>query len=112
MPDIRWKKNARADLWDIVDYISDDNPDAAQALKDEIEAKAGELTRNPRMYQAGRVSGTREIVIRKNYILVYSGIFWYILKLRTRSRYCVCCMPLRSTRKPGLYAASIFVIFV
>lgn len=27
----------------IVDYISDDNPDAAQRLKDDIEAKATKL---------------------------------------------------------------------
>ena len=72
MPDVTWKRIARSDLWDIVDYISDDNPDAAQELKDEIEAKAGELPRNPQMYRIGRVPGTREIVIRKNYILVYS----------------------------------------
>ena len=36
---LEWKKQARADLFGIVDFISDDNPDAAQALKDDIEAK-------------------------------------------------------------------------
>ena len=30
---------AVADLMAIIDYISDDNPDAAQALKEDIEAK-------------------------------------------------------------------------
>lgn len=40
---LEWKKQARADLFGIVDFISDDNPDAAQALKDDIEAKVEKL---------------------------------------------------------------------
>ncbi len=72
MPPVEWKKAAMADLWAIVDYISDDNPQAAQDLKDDIEARAQELTKYPQMYGAGRVKGTREIVVRKNYIVVYS----------------------------------------
>ena len=40
MPELVWLKLARADLLAIVDYISDDNPDAAQRLKDDIETKA------------------------------------------------------------------------
>ncbi|WP_256351537.1 type II toxin-antitoxin system RelE/ParE family toxin [Pseudomonas gingeri] len=39
MPVLEWLQIARADLLAIVDYISDDNPDAAQWLKDDIEAK-------------------------------------------------------------------------
>ncbi|MDO8408910.1 MAG: type II toxin-antitoxin system RelE/ParE family toxin [Phenylobacterium sp.] len=34
---IEWREAARADLLEILDYISDDNPDAAQRLKDELE---------------------------------------------------------------------------
>ena len=62
---------ARADLLEIVDYISDDNPDAAQHLKDEIEAKASKLPEHPKLYRSGRVSGTREMVVRENYVVVY-----------------------------------------
>ena len=36
---LEWREAARADLLAIVDYISDDNPEAAQQLKDDIEAK-------------------------------------------------------------------------
>ena len=72
MPHVEWKRAAYADLWAIVDYISDDNPEAAQALKDELVATVEKLHRNPQMYRAGRVSDTREIVVRKNYIVVYS----------------------------------------
>ena len=55
----------------IVDYISDDNPNAAQQLKDDIEARAAALPEHPRLYRAGRVAGTREMVVRSNYIVVY-----------------------------------------
>lgn len=36
-PVLEWRQAAREDLLAIVDYIPDDNPAAAQALKDEIE---------------------------------------------------------------------------
>ena len=51
----------------IVDYISDDNPDAVQALKEDIETKVSRLRDNPRLYRVGRVDGTREMVVRSNY---------------------------------------------
>jgi len=72
MPEIEWRETARADLLAIVDYISDHNPDAAQQLKDDIEAKVAKLPEYPRMYRAGRVEGTREMLVRANYIVVYS----------------------------------------
>lgn len=72
MPDLEWKATAIADLFTILDYISDDNPDAAQSLKDEIEQKTSRLTEHPQMYRAGRVEGTREMVVRPNYIVVYA----------------------------------------
>ncbi|WP_374012266.1 type II toxin-antitoxin system RelE/ParE family toxin [Pseudoxanthomonas koreensis] len=55
----------------IVDRISDDNPDAAQRLKDDIEVKAAALPGHPKLYRAGRIAGTREMVVRSNYIVVY-----------------------------------------
>lgn len=69
---VEWKRAAYADLWALVDYISDDNPEAAQELKDELVATVDKLPRNPQMYRVGRVPDTREIVVRKNYIVVYS----------------------------------------
>ena len=69
---LEWKATAVADLLAIVDYISDDNPDAAQALRDEIEAKVSRLREQPRLYRVGRVEGTREMVVRSNYIVVYA----------------------------------------
>ena len=72
MPDLEWKPRAVADLVAIVDYISDDNPEAAQALKEDIETRVLRLRDNPRLYRAGRVTGTREMVVRSNYIVVYA----------------------------------------
>lgn len=72
MPDLEWSQQARADLLTIVDYVSDDNPDAAQSLKDDIEAKAAKLPEYPQLYRVGHVEGTREMVVRANYIVVYT----------------------------------------
>jgi toxin ParE1/3/4 len=72
VPELEWSETARADLLAIVDYVSDDNPDAAQRLKDDIEAKAEKLPEHPRLYRSGRVEGTREMIVRANYIIVYT----------------------------------------
>ena len=70
MPDLEWKASAVADLMAIVDYISDDNPDAALALMDEIQGKVEQLPAHPKRCRPGRVNGTRELVVRPNYIVV------------------------------------------
>ena len=68
---VEWRSTARADLLAIIDYISDDNPDAAQALKDEIESKVAMLRTHPKAFRQGRVDGTHELVVRSNYVVVY-----------------------------------------
>ena len=73
MPVVEWSSAARADLLALVDYISDDNPDAAQRLKDDIETKAAQLPARPALYRPGRIAGTREMVVRANYIIVYAA---------------------------------------
>lgn len=70
-PSLNWRAVARSDLLEIVGYIADDNPDAAQVLKDEIEAKANALVNHPKLYKPGRMKGTREMVVRHNYVVVY-----------------------------------------
>jgi len=71
VPVLEWRETARIDLLSIVDYISDDDPDAAQHLKDDIEAKAVALPEHPQLYRAGREPDTREMVVRSNYVVVY-----------------------------------------
>lgn len=56
----------------IVDYIADDNPRAALALLNEIQDKAALLPAHPKRCRPGRVMGTRELVVRPNYIVVYA----------------------------------------
>ena len=62
---------ALADRDDIMVYIAQDNPAAAIDLDLEFEAKAENARLRPKLYKAGRVKGTREIVVRPNYFMVY-----------------------------------------
>lgn len=72
VPELEWKAPAVADLMAIVDYISDDNPNAALALIEEIQSKVAQLPAHPKRCRPGRVEGTRELVVRPNYIVVYA----------------------------------------
>lgn len=72
MPELEWKAPAVADLMAIVDYISDDNRNAALALMEEIQSKVAQLSAHPKRCRPGRVEGTRELVVRPNYIVVYT----------------------------------------
>ena len=54
MPELEWLELARTDLLGIVDYISDDNPDAAQRVKDDIEMKAEKLPQFPKIGRHAR----------------------------------------------------------
>ncbi len=72
VPALEWSAFAREDLLSIIDYISDDNLAAAIKLKTEIEARVAALAKRPKLYRIGRVSGTREMVVRPNYIVIYS----------------------------------------
>lgn len=62
---------AEADREEIFDYIAQDSPQAALDLDEDFEAKAATAARRPKLYRAGRMRGTREIVVRPNYVMVY-----------------------------------------
>ena len=68
---IIWRPMANADREHIFDYIAQDNPRAALALDEDFSAKVAMAAQRPALYKPGRVPGTREIVVRPNYILVY-----------------------------------------
>ena len=55
MAELEWLALARADLLAIIDYISDDNPDAAQRVKDDIQVKVAKLLDFPKMGRPGLV---------------------------------------------------------
>jgi addiction module RelE/StbE family toxin len=71
MLDLVWLDIAQDDLISIAVYIAADNPVAALVLKKEIEEKVSDLTLRPRIYKSGRIEGTREMIVRGNYIVVY-----------------------------------------
>jgi addiction module RelE/StbE family toxin len=68
---LEWKVQAQNDLFDILDYISRDNPDAAAGLVQKIRAKVEGLRDRPTLYRAGRIRGTREMIVQRNYIVFY-----------------------------------------
>ena len=62
---------ALADREAILQYIAQDNITAAIQLDQEFEAKAEIARQRPTPYKEGRVKGTRELVVRPNYVMVY-----------------------------------------
>lgn len=62
---------ALSDRDTIMATIAQDNPRAAIDLDLEFEAKAENARTHPTLYKPGRVKGTREIVVRPNYVMVY-----------------------------------------
>lgn len=71
MPIIIWTASARADLSAIIRYIAIRNPTAARRLRNAIDESVLPIREYPLLYRAGRVAGTREIVVHPNYIVIY-----------------------------------------
>lgn len=72
---LRFAARARAQLASIQQYISERNPDAAKAAGARIRLAADMLCTFPEAGHAGRISGTREWVVRGlPYIIVYEII--------------------------------------
>ncbi len=67
-----WTIDALADHDDIIGYIADRNPDAAERLKKLFDRCAKQLLEFPLMHRSGRVPGTREAIVHPNYLLIYS----------------------------------------
>ena len=66
-----WGAKAHRDVDGMADYISRDNPAAADRITDLIFEAAAGLGVYTRQYRAGREPGTREMVVLPNYILIY-----------------------------------------
>lgn len=62
---------APRDLLEIVDHIGAESPDAASAFAQMVCAKAEALCLSPPCYRSGRVRGTREMVVHRNYVVFY-----------------------------------------
>lgn len=72
MPKLEWTQTAKSDLYAILEFIADDNVSAAQRLKNTIDKDVNDLLIFPTMGRLGRVSETRELVVSKYYVIVYS----------------------------------------
>ena len=69
---IKWLRFALADIAEIAEYISKDNPNAALKLVGMIWHQSLPLKDHPEIGRAGRVMNTRELVIENSkYIIPY-----------------------------------------
>lgn len=79
-----WLPGALEQLLAIIDHISEDSPSAALDLAQTIRAKTDTLATYPNRYRAGRIMGTRELVVKPNYIVVYRVVDTQVHILRVR----------------------------
>ena len=76
MTAVVWLKEALTDLRGIHAYIARDNPAAARRVVKAIRDDVKVLEQHPLIGRAGRIEGTRELVIgRYPYIVAYRPVF-------------------------------------
>jgi len=69
---IDWAPAAHRDLLQIIRHIAQDDPGTAYKVLEAIEKRTSLLSDNPALGRAGRVRGTRELVIAGTpYIVAY-----------------------------------------
>ena len=69
---IVWFRSAIADLEEARAYIANDNPQAARRVASAIVDAVDRLAAHPAVGRAGRVAGTRELVVsRTPYVIPY-----------------------------------------
>ena len=72
MLSVKWREEAKADILEIIGFISERNEQAAYDLQDRIERSLEHLPNHPYLYKPSlRVAGAREIVVHPNYIVFY-----------------------------------------
>ncbi len=70
--EIFWRRSALNDLESIREFIAPDNPRAATRVHAAIRAAIDPLADHPNLGRAGRVGGTRELIVTGlPYIIVY-----------------------------------------
>jgi toxin ParE1/3/4 len=68
---LKWTKTALRTVDEIAGFIAKDNPIRATTFVLELKDAVNKLQVHPGMGRAGRVPGTRELVLHKNYIAIY-----------------------------------------
>ena len=79
-----WRPAAIADRKRITKHIAKDNVIAAIDLADLLLAKALVLDEHPLLGPAGRIKGTRELVVHPNYIVFYRVVGTAVEVLRVK----------------------------
>ena len=67
---IRWTNRALGRLDEIAAYIAKDNPTRATTFVTELRKKV-DILKSHQLGKAGRVFGTKELVLHPNYLAVY-----------------------------------------
>jgi addiction module RelE/StbE family toxin len=68
---VRWTTDAADDLEPICDYVARDRPEAARRLALDVLHAIDGLRAFPNRGRAGRVQGTRELVLARPFLAVY-----------------------------------------
>ncbi|WP_424991369.1 type II toxin-antitoxin system RelE/ParE family toxin [Fluviibacterium sp. S390] len=69
---VEWSAQAAKNLEDIAVYVAQHNPEAARRLIDDlVDDTEAMLAAHPHAGRPGRVSGTREWVAHKSYVVAY-----------------------------------------
>ena len=69
---LQWTVSASTDLEAAINFIAQDSLSAALRQLDEIEEQTDRLAEYPMLGRAGRVKGTRELVVNRTpFIVVY-----------------------------------------
>ena len=71
MLDLIWEPEALDQLDGIIDFIGERNGPAADRMARLFAERAERIRRFPEMGRPGRVTGTRELIVHPNYILIY-----------------------------------------
>ena len=67
---LRWTNRALGRLDEIAVYIAKDNPTRATTFVKELRKKV-DILKSHQLGKAGRVFGTKELVLHQNYLAVY-----------------------------------------
>ncbi len=68
---LKWTRTALRSVDEIAGFMAKDNPTRASSFVLELKDAVTKLQVHPGMGRAGRVPGTRELVLHKNYMAIY-----------------------------------------
>lgn len=71
MTRVVWALEAVDDRERIFDFVAEHSPTSAVALDNEFIDAVQRLNQFPALGKPGRVMGTRELIVRENYVVVY-----------------------------------------